>query len=147
MEKTLYRSRTDKMIAGVCGGLAEYFDMDSSVVRLLFVLLTLVGGSSILLYIILAIVIPEEASNNKEEEMPKKAKAEEAKEEKSGESNLSKTQEARVHQGQLLGGIIVIIVGLIFLGDNFLPWLNFGKLWPVILVIVGIWLLIKRERD
>ena len=60
--KQLYRSETNKMIAGVCGGLAEYFNIDPTIVRLLFVLILLFGGQSILVYIILWIVIPTESA-------------------------------------------------------------------------------------
>ena len=60
MEKKLYRSATDKKIAGVCGGFAQYFNIDSTVVRLLLVLFCLLGGSGVLFYIICAIIIPEE---------------------------------------------------------------------------------------
>ncbi len=59
--KKLYRSNTDKMIAGVCGGLAQYFGVDSTLIRLIFALLVFLGvGSGVLLYIILAIVVPLE---------------------------------------------------------------------------------------
>jgi phage shock protein C len=58
-EKKLMRSTTDKMIAGVCGGLAEYFDIDPTLVRALFVIVTLLGGSGILIYIVLWLVMPE----------------------------------------------------------------------------------------
>ncbi len=58
MEKKLYRSNKDKKIAGVCGGLAEYINIDPTVVRLLWVLFCFVGAG-ILAYIIAAIVIPE----------------------------------------------------------------------------------------
>lgn len=59
MRKKLYRSTTDKKIAGVCGGLAEYFDIDVTLVRILFVLTLLPGGvPGLLLYLILAIVMP-----------------------------------------------------------------------------------------
>ncbi len=61
MNKRLYRSRTDRQIAGVCGGIAAYFNTDPTIVRLLFVLLALAGGPGLILYIILAIIIPEEA--------------------------------------------------------------------------------------
>jgi phage shock protein C len=60
--KQLSRSETNKMIAGVCGGLAEYFNIDPTIVRLLFVLILLFGGQSILVYIILWIVIPTESA-------------------------------------------------------------------------------------
>ena len=58
MERRLYRSRTEKMIAGVCGGVAEYFNTDPTVIRLIWVLITLLGGAGVLLYIILWIVMP-----------------------------------------------------------------------------------------
>jgi phage shock protein C len=59
--KKLYRSNTDKMLAGVCGGLAQYFGIDSTIVRLIFALLVFFGvGSGIVLYIILALVMPLE---------------------------------------------------------------------------------------
>jgi phage shock protein C len=58
MQHKLYRSRTDSRIAGVCGGLGEYFDIDPTLIRLIFVLLALTGGHGVLLYIILWIVVP-----------------------------------------------------------------------------------------
>ncbi len=59
--KKLYRSKTDKMIAGVCGGLAQYFGVDTTLVRLIFALLVFFGvGSGLVLYIVLAIVMPLE---------------------------------------------------------------------------------------
>ena len=59
MQKKLYRSQTDRKVAGVCGGIAEYFNMDSTIVRLILVLFVLLGGSGVLAYIIAALVIPE----------------------------------------------------------------------------------------
>lgn len=56
--KRLYRSRKDRMIAGVCGGLGQYFGMDPVWVRLLFVLFLFLGGSAFLLYIIMWLIVP-----------------------------------------------------------------------------------------
>ena len=58
-EKKLYKSSTDKKLAGVCGGLAEYFNIDSTLVRLGWVLFSLLGGSGLLAYIIAAIIMPD----------------------------------------------------------------------------------------
>ena len=60
MRERLYRSRSDRMIFGVAGGMADWFDLDPSLVRLVWALLILAGGVGLLLYIIAAIVIPEE---------------------------------------------------------------------------------------
>jgi phage shock protein C len=60
--RKLYRSRTDRMISGVCGGLGKYLGMDPTVVRLVTVLCTFVFPVTILLYVIMVLVIPEDAS-------------------------------------------------------------------------------------
>lgn len=59
MNKRLYKSRDNRMLAGVCGGVADYFDIDPTLVRLGWILFCALGGSGILAYIIAAIVIPE----------------------------------------------------------------------------------------
>ncbi len=58
MNKKLYKSQEDKKLCGVCGGIAEYFELDSTLVRLAWVLLTVLGGSGLLVYIIAALVMP-----------------------------------------------------------------------------------------
>lgn len=59
MKKKLYLSSTDKKLCGVCGGIAEYFEIDSTLVRLLWVLFTLCFGSGLLAYIVAAIIMPK----------------------------------------------------------------------------------------
>ncbi len=58
--KRLYRSRDQRMLFGVCGGIGEYFDFDPTLVRLIFIIFALVFGSGILLYILMWLIIPEE---------------------------------------------------------------------------------------
>ncbi|MDY5022573.1 MAG: PspC domain-containing protein [Blautia sp.] len=60
MKKRLYKSNNEKVLVGVCGGIADYFDIDPTLVRLLWVILLMMGGSGILAYIIAAIIIPNE---------------------------------------------------------------------------------------
>ena len=60
MEKKLYRSKTDKKLTGVCGGLAKYFGIDTTLVRLLVALAVLFVGFGLLAYIVCAFIIPEE---------------------------------------------------------------------------------------
>jgi phage shock protein C len=59
MEKRLYRSRNDRKLAGVCGGIAEYYGWDPTLVRVAWIVLTLLGGSGILIYLIMWLVMPE----------------------------------------------------------------------------------------
>ena len=63
MSKKLYKSNTNKMLEGVCGGIAEYFGIDPTIVRLAWVIFCALGGSGILAYIIAAIIIPSAPLN------------------------------------------------------------------------------------
>ena len=58
--RKLYRSKTNRQLAGVCGGLAEYFNLDATLIRVLVVLLAVLGGSGLLLYVAMWIIIPKE---------------------------------------------------------------------------------------
>lgn len=58
--KRLYKSRTERKLCGVCGGLAEYFNLDPTLIRLLWILFSLAGGAGLLVYIIAALIMPEE---------------------------------------------------------------------------------------
>ena len=64
MDRRLYKSNANKMLDGVCGGFAEYFDIDPTLVRLAWVLFCALGGSGILAYIVAAIIIPRSPINN-----------------------------------------------------------------------------------
>ncbi len=59
-KKRLYRSRTDRRVAGVCGGIADYLAVDPTLVRIIWAIFALAGGPGIVLYIIMAAIIPEE---------------------------------------------------------------------------------------
>ena len=60
MDKKLYKSRTDRKLCGVCGGLADFLGIDSTVIRLIWAVIVLAGGTGILVYIIAALLIPDE---------------------------------------------------------------------------------------
>ena len=57
--KRLYRSRANRLLGGVCGGLAEYFNVDPTIMRIIIILLTLLGGVMIVIYIVLWVIVPE----------------------------------------------------------------------------------------
>jgi phage shock protein C len=58
--RKLYRSKTNRHLAGVCGGLAEYFNLDATLIRVLFVLLAVLGGSGVVLYVAMWIIVPKQ---------------------------------------------------------------------------------------
>jgi len=145
------------MIAGVSGGIAEYFDIDSTLVRLLTVLVVLLGGAGVVAYIIAWIVIPKnpeqisdevfEERENIKEKIKKGTKnvIEEVKVHFESEEHSHKSEKNR----RILGGIIVIAIGLIFLLNSLFPWVGWGRLWPVILIAVGITIMIQafKKKD
>lgn len=130
----LFRSRTDKMIAGVAGGIARSMHTDPSIIRVLFVILAIFGGGGVLLYLILWIALPEDNQYYYPGQEP-------VGQEPSAEG--SQPFETEPHrrsgmEGSLVAGIILIIVGGGLLAARFLPRFHFGDYWPVILVVAGL---------
>ena len=119
MADRLYRSKKNSVIAGVCGGLAEYFDIDPVILRIAAVILIFVSGIGLLTYLIAWIVIPQRTEE------------------------LEEIAQDKTKAHKYLPGMILILLGLIFLLNNIFPWFGFGKLWPLILVALGIVLLAK----
>lgn len=134
--KKLFRSVDDNIIAGVCGGLAKYFQIDSSLIRIIFVLLAIGGGSGILIYLILWLVVPMEKGTERETDKDKtKSVAKEIK----TETKVKKTKRINIL------GIVLILVGLVSLWNQIFPKLiDWEIVWPVILVLIGT-LLIFRD--
>jgi phage shock protein C len=152
MYKKLYRSVTDKMLAGVCGGLAEYFAIDPVIVRLIFVLAVIFGGSGILAYIILWIIIPQKPYiitpfNTNPPSGDSSSSTEEKKSETSNPDmnyvNINKTQSNR----SIYAGAFLILLGGIFLLDNFVPHFHFGDFWPLILIGLGFAIILNARNN
>lgn len=57
--RKLYRSRSQRMLAGVCGGLAEYFSLDATLIRVLFLVLAVFGGSGLVIYVVMWLIVPD----------------------------------------------------------------------------------------
>ncbi len=160
MEKRLYRSRTDRMVWGVCGGLAKYFDIDPVLVRVIFVILTVLNGIGIIAYVILAIVVPLEGS---QAATPRETRRENIDEIKKTASEIGEdvrasfkdrpapppeTEGVRLHRSQNFIGIILIIVGLIaLLGSlNVFWWFNWQFIWPALLIVIGLLIIVTARR-
>lgn len=156
--KRLYRSRRNSVLTGVAGGIGEYFNIDPTFVRLLFVLLTLAGASGLIIYIVMAIVVPLEPMNLTYSEttfethtagepgVPTDERPE------SSQDNVIQTYSDRKFSkfssdGNLIAGITLIILGILFLLDKFIPDVDFGDLWPILLIIGGIFILFRSFSD
>ncbi len=143
MTKKLYRSRKEKMIGGVAGGLAEYFEIDPTLVRIIFIVSLFLGGSGILAYIILWIVVPEELYVTSTNESKEKADNQNVKDDAKYEEAY---EEQRGRRRNVLGAILIII-GVMFLADNLIPRFHFGDYWPLILIILGVVVLINAKKN
>lgn len=147
--KKLYRSKEDKVIFGVCGGLGEYFSIDPVIVRIIFVVLAVWGGSGILAYIILAIVIPEVPFKKGEKASSKDKKTERAIEENVDKLAKDVEEATRRHpeRGEMVFGLILLFLGISLLANNFFPFFNIFKLWPVVLIILALAILFGGEKE
>lgn len=142
MEKRLYRSRKYRVLGGVAGGLAEYFNIDPILMRVIFVVLVLTKGFGILLYIILWIVIPEMPF-----EMAYKIKPEgETPNEAESEAQTAPVEVKTNGTGKTIFGIILIAVGVLFFLDRFIPSFDFGDIFPIALVVIGLFLVFNSTR-
>ena len=129
MTKKLYRSKRNRMISGVSGGLAEYFDLDPVLIRALFIITTIAWGTGLLAYIILWIITPEE-----------KLSADSIRAEEEEEHGVEST--ATSGRTKALG-IILISLGVLILIAQIVPDIRFEYLWPVVLIIVGAMIILK----
>lgn len=155
MTKRLYRSRDNQMIAGVCAGLAEYFAIDPVIIRIAFVLLSFAHGLGILLYIVLWLLVPEKPLDADEEgeipapKIPKKEKAiphEEKVELKIDLEELRQRRQERRERSGVMAGLLLVALGAIFLIQNFVPDLSIGRLWPILLLALGLGMVWKASR-
>ncbi len=129
-QKKMYRSRTNKVIAGVAAGLADYFNVDVVIFRLLFVLLLLFSGGGLLAYIILWIVIPKQPCVVYEQTAYQTAQSKKEK--------VTGVQTVKQSSTGLIAGIILIFLGILFLFDKITPWYHLHDFWPLIFVFAGI---------
>ncbi|MBI2443070.1 MAG: PspC domain-containing protein [Candidatus Levybacteria bacterium] len=137
----LYRSETNRILGGVAGGIGEYANIDPTLVRIVFILLTLFGGSGLLLYIVLWIVVPSESTGETNDPI-----RENIAEMKGRAKNIAASMRIDDQQSyRPWGAIILIAVGLIIILNNFGYYdIDLGKLWPIVLILLGI-LLLRRK--
>lgn len=143
--KRLYRSRTNRIIFGVCGGLGEYFGIDPIIFRLIFVVLTFGGGAGILLYIVMAFLVPKEPSGKADSELY--STGADFKERAQGlVSELKEHQNWQNRRNRI--GLIIIILGALLLLDQLFPrhFFNWGIFWAALIIALGILILRGKKR-
>ena len=154
--RRLTKSSKERLIFGVAGGLAEYFDVDPVLVRVVFALLVLSTGVGLVAYVVLAIVMPSQASvaarpgdvvrENVEQMQGDVSRAGRRLEgvfrgDGEGQSGVA-------DRGRYLAGVVLIVVGGLLLAANFgwLGWFSWMKLWPLLVVAAGVIVVLGRAR-
>jgi phage shock protein C len=165
MADRLYRSRDDRMLAGVAGGLAEMWDADPALIRIIWALLVIfTGGVALLVYIVMAIVVPEAdevypaqaastgdpgATAHVDAPLPTGSgwatpppTSRDARAEMRAARRAAGRERGGMSGGVLLGGFLVLL-GLFFLAREYLPNIDFDWFWPLVLVALGAVLLVS----
>ena len=129
--KKLERDTQHKVIGGVCSGLANYFDIDASLLRVLFVFMFLFASVGFWLYVILWVVMPAAQRATIIDE--------------NGQTVIEVPEKKQVSKGSLVLGLILIATGAFALIHRYLPEFNWQTIWPVLLIVLGILLLFPSK--
>jgi len=139
MDKKLYRSDTNKVISGVCGGLGDYFDIDPVLVRVITVILALAHGVAIVAYVVAWIIVPK-----RESLVETSASVESV--------DPSAPRQYDSSWRKYLPGLVLIGLGAILLIRENFYWFDWSEFWPVMLILAGLALMFcrgkqRREQD
>jgi phage shock protein C len=152
----LYRSRDDRLLAGVAGGLADMWGADPSLVRVIWALLVLfTGGIALIVYIVMALVVPEDPyvpqgsplATGAAPASPGDAQAARlaARQERAAARRAAGSDRGGFPAGAILGGFLIIL-GAFFLAREYLPQIDFDWFWPLVLVALGVVLVVSALR-
>jgi phage shock protein C len=143
----LCRLEKGSIVGGVSAGLGEYFNIDPSILRLIFVLLTIFGGSGIPIYIVLWIILPKCGKENLDRQSSVHENVQELK-----EKARSFAQEIRINRkeqgkedSRFWWGIIILVLGFMFLFSNLglFEFADFTRFWPLVLILFGLAILTR----
>ena len=141
MEKKLQRDTRNKVIGGVCSGLANYFDIDVSLIRVLFVVMFLCASAGFWLYILLWLVMPAGQGGQTNYYVSPDGTTEVSSE---GTTDLVKTPIQ--NKGGLIAGLVLIGIGAVGLLNRFVPELDWSTAWPFLLIALGLFLIIPKNK-
>lgn len=126
--KRLERDTQHKVFGGVCSGLANYFGVDVTLLRVLFAFLFFFASAGFWLYVILWIVMPSDGAVTVVDE--------------TGQTVMQSSGGSQGHKGSFVLGLILIAIGALALINRYLPEVNWNTVWPVLLIATGVLLLL-----
>lgn len=150
MSEKLYRSEREKMIGGVCGGLADYFSVDVTLVRLIVLVAAFAGGVGFLAYLAAWVIIPVNPADqdghighhNRDVGDVVQGMVSDVEVATKGFGRY----ENHENRSKFAGGILVTL-GVLFLLERLLPyWFDMSKMWPLLLIVIGLAIIWRGER-
>lgn len=151
--KKLYRVNDDRIIGGVSGGLAEYFGLDTSIIRLIFIAISLLGGFGALIYLMLWIALPldkEEITYKSDSYNPIQENTTTMNNptENNTQQQETPSKDIKKHdRNRTIYGIILIVLGGLFLLDRMVPRIHFRDIWPILLILIGVIMILNNYRN
>ena len=142
-QKKLQRDKQNKVIGGVCSGLAKYFDMDVSLIRLLFAIAFCFFSTGFWMYIILWIVMPAADYTRNEADH---VVSPEGTTETTSVTSQTNAKEPALNKGSLVAGLILIGIGALGLLNRYIPEFNWHTAWPILLIALGLFLIIPFKN-
>ncbi|MBL6963433.1 MAG: PspC domain-containing protein [Bacteroidetes bacterium] len=142
-QRRLFRDSSNEVIGGVASGLAKYFDVDVTIVRILFVLAGIFGGWGVIVYIIFWIAVPRKTLIDQDtsfnQDQAEKSPPKDYSENKYRQTDVPEQEQKS--RGGLIGGTILIIIGTFFIMERYIPRIDFDDFWPFLLVLIGLTIL------
>ncbi|SDH07029.1 PspC domain-containing protein [Desulfosporosinus hippei] len=151
MPERVYRSVRDKMIGGVCGGLADYFRVDVTLVRLIALIALFAGGVGFLAYIAAWIIIPVDSAEHDNFVNYKHDVGDGGKEIiadlKEEARDYGKLENNPRENRSIVAGGVLVVLGVVFLLQRWFPyWFDMSKMWPIFLIIIGIFIIARGGK-
>lgn len=143
MEKKLQRDTQHRVIGGVCSGLANYFDIDVTLVRLLFAVAFFVFSSGFWIYLLLWLILPAATVGNTQTNY---YVSPDGTTEVSSEETSDVVKTPVQNKGGLVAGLILIGIGAIGLVNRYIPEITWSTVWPFLLIVLGIFLMIPKNN-
>lgn len=137
--KRLYRSRQNAVIGGVAGGIAEYFNVDPTIVRLAWLLTVFMAGAGVLAYVIAWLVIPANPEQDFDDDWHWADRVR--------KSVGAQAGSRAGGDGPRTFGLVLVAVGLFLLARNFLPHIGLGRYWPLLIIAAGLWLVVSAMKE
>ena len=150
--RKLRRNPMNRVIGGVCSGLADFFGVDVALMRIAFVIAFLFASFGFWLYIILWIVLPENGQQTTDNGQQSFGQSQsQSQSQGQGQSQSPQSESVSVSKSEskvksIFAGAFIILIGLLFLVNNFIPINWVWKLWPLILVAIGVVMIVTARR-